>query len=232
MHIIQQIGLQVVEILTLVFGILGVTFSLLLMYSPNLTKSISSVFNRYVDIDDKVNYLDKDIQIDSYFYSHNMLFGTCLVAGSVFSLIFFFFKLDVSSFANIFFVSSRHLSTSEMIFSAVSWIGKVACVIGIFVGTMLVFDPNKNRDLRPTPVWPTPPRPPAHHLSLPVLIGRKALLLTYPPPYTSLRAYESTDVASPPAPASPHPKSPATQPVLHPPAAQAGAPPGCGRTLP
>ena len=147
MQIIQQIGLQVVEILTLVFGILGVTFSLLLMYSPNLTKSISSVFNRSVDIDDKVNYLDKDIQIDSYFYSHNMLFGTCLVAGSVFSLIFFFFKLDVSSFANIFFVSNRHLSTSEMIFSAVSWIGKVACVFGIFVGTMLVFAPNKMRNI-------------------------------------------------------------------------------------
>jgi hypothetical protein len=147
MHIIQQIGLQVVEILTLVFGILGVTFSLLLMYSPNLTKSISGVFNRYVDLDDKVTYLDKDIRIDSFFYSHNMVFGTCLVAGSVFSLIFFFFKLDVSSFANVFFVSNRHLSTNEMIFSAVSWIGKVACFFGIFVGTMLVLAPNKMRQI-------------------------------------------------------------------------------------
>lgn len=147
MHIIQQIGLQVVEILTLVFGILGVTFSLLLMYSPNLTKSISSVFNLSVNIDDKITYLDKDIQIDSYFYSHNMIFGTCLVAGSIFSLIFFFFKLDVSSFANVFFVSNRHLSTNEMIFSAVSWIGKVACFFGIFVGTMLLFAPNKMRQI-------------------------------------------------------------------------------------
>ena len=147
MHIIQQIGLQAVEILTLVFGILGVTFSLLLMYSPNLTKSISGVFNRYVDLDDKVTYLDKDIRIDSYFYSHNMVFGICLVAGSVFSLIFFFFKLDVSSFANVFFVSNRHLSTSEMIFSAVSWIGKVACFFGIFVGMMLFFAPNKMRQI-------------------------------------------------------------------------------------
>jgi len=147
MHIIQQIGLQAVEILTLVFGILGVTFSLLLMYSLNLTKSISAVFNRHVDIDDKMSYLNKDVQIDSYFYSHNMLFGTCLVAGSIFSLIFFFFKLDVSSFANIFFVSNRHLSTNEMIFSAVSWIGKVACFFGLFFGTMLFFAPNKMRHI-------------------------------------------------------------------------------------
>ena len=147
MQIIEQIGLQVVEILTLVFGILGLTFSLLLMYSPNLTKSISGVFNRSVDIDDKVTYLDKDIRIDSYFYSHNIIFGFCLVAGSVFSLIFFFFKLDISSFANIFFVSSRHLSTSEMIFSAVSWIGKVACILGILVGTLLFFAPDKMRHI-------------------------------------------------------------------------------------
>lgn len=147
MQIIQQIGLQAVEILTLVFGILGVTFSLLLMYSPNLTKSISGVFNRYVSIDDKMASLDKDIQIESYIYSHNMLFGTCLVAGSVFSLIFFFFKLDVSSFANIFFVSHQHLSTNEMIFSAVSWIGKVACFFGLFFGAMLFFAPNKMRHI-------------------------------------------------------------------------------------
>ena len=147
MQIIQQIGLQAVEILTLVFGILGVTFSLLLMYSPNLTKSISAVFNRRVDLDDKMTYLNKDVHIDSYFYSHNMLFGTCLVAGSIFSLIFFFFRLDVSTFANIFFVSNRHLSTNEMIFDAVSWIGKVACFFGLFFGTMLFFAPNKMRHI-------------------------------------------------------------------------------------
>jgi hypothetical protein len=34
-----------------------------------------------------------------------------------------------------------------MIFSAVSWIGKVACVFGIFVGTMLVFAPDKMRHI-------------------------------------------------------------------------------------
>lgn len=147
MQIIQQIGLQAVEILTLVFGILGVTFSLLLMYSPNLTKSISAVFNRPVDIDGKMTCLNKDVHIDSYFYSHNMLFGTCLVAGSIFSLIFFFFKLDVSNFANIFFVSHQYLSTNEMFFSAVSWVGKVACFCGLFFGTILFFAPNKMRNI-------------------------------------------------------------------------------------
>ena len=147
MQLIQQIGLQAVEILTLVFGILGVTFSLLVLFSPNLTRSISNVFNRYVSIDEKVTYLDKDIQVNPFIYSHNLLFGTCLIFGSVFSLIFFFFRLDVSTFANIFFVSHKHLSINEMIFDTVSWIGKVACFFGLFFGAFLFFAPNKMRNI-------------------------------------------------------------------------------------
>ena len=62
MPIFQQIALEAVEILTLVFGILGITFSLLLIFSPSLTKSISVMFNRYVNLDEKVSYLDKDVR--------------------------------------------------------------------------------------------------------------------------------------------------------------------------
>ena len=147
MQLVQQIGLQAAEILTLVFGILGVTFSLLLLLSPNLTRSISDVFNRHISIDEKVTYLDKDVRIDSLIYGHNTLFGTCLIFGSVFSLIFFFFRLDVSNFANIFFVSHKHLSINEMIFDTVSWVGKVACFLGLFFGAVLVFAPKKMRDI-------------------------------------------------------------------------------------
>ncbi len=147
MQILQQIGLQAVEILTLVFGILGMSFSLLLIFSPTLSRSISAVFNRHVSIDETVTYLDKNVRVDSFIYNHNMLVGTCLVAGSIFSLIFFFFKLDVSNFANIFFVSHQYLSTNEMFFSAVSWVGKVACFCGLFFGTILFFAPNKMRNI-------------------------------------------------------------------------------------
>ena len=143
MSIFQQIALEVVEILTLVFGILGITFSLLLIFSPSLTKSISAVFNRNVNFDDTVSYLDKDISVDSFIYSHNVIFGICLSAGSAFALIFFFFSLDVSSFANIFFVSGKYVSTNKMIFEAVSWIGKVACFVGLICGIILFIAPEK-----------------------------------------------------------------------------------------
>jgi hypothetical protein len=147
MQLFQQIGLQAVEILTLVFGILGMTVSLLLLFSPNLIKSISNVFNRSVNIDKQVAYLDKDFKTDSFIYGHNMIFGLCLIAGSVFSLIFFFFKLDISSFANIFFIPGKYLSTNKIIFSAVTWIGKIACFVGIVCGFMLFVAPNKMRSI-------------------------------------------------------------------------------------
>jgi hypothetical protein len=143
MQIFQQIGLQAVEILTLVFGILGMTFSLMLLLSPNLTRSISNVFNRSVNIDKRVAYLDKDLQLDSFIYGHNMIFGLCLMAGSVFALIFFFFKLDISSFANIFFIPGKYLSTNEIIFNTVTWIGKIACFFGIVCGFLLFVAPGK-----------------------------------------------------------------------------------------
>jgi hypothetical protein len=143
MSLFQTIILDAVEILTLVFGILGITFSLLLIFSPSLTKSISAVFNRYVNFDEKVSYLDKDVQVDSFIYSHHVIFGLSLAAGSVFALVFFFFKLDVSTFANIFFVSGKYATTNKMIFEAVTWIGKVACFFGFICGILLLAAPQK-----------------------------------------------------------------------------------------
>lgn len=141
MGVFWQIGFQSVEILTLVFGILGITFSLLLLFSPTLIQSVSHVFNRYINVDQKIAVIDKSIQIDSFVYSHHVLFGLCLMAGSIFSLIFFFFRLDISTFANVFFVSEKYISTNKMVFYVVSWIGKVACILGLIVGTLLTFRP-------------------------------------------------------------------------------------------
>jgi len=147
MQIFQQIGLQAAEILTLIFGILGMTFSVMLLFSPNLTRSIGDVFNRKISFEEKVVYLDRDVKVDSYIYRHNMLFGVCLIAGSIFSLIFFFFKLDVSNFANIFFISSTYPAANEMIFNAVSWIGRVACIFGVVFGIILFIAPGKMKQI-------------------------------------------------------------------------------------
>ena len=142
MEIFWEIGLQTIEILTLIFGVLGMTLSLMLLFSPRLAQSLSNILNRSINVDKGIEYLDKEIEISEFFYNHHIAVGLALVAGSVFSLFFFFFSLDVSKFADIFFGSRANLSTAELIVSAVTWIGKIGCLTGLVVGLVLAFKPD------------------------------------------------------------------------------------------
>ena len=142
MEIFWEIGIQTIEILTLVFGIMGMTLSLMLMFSPRLTQNLSNILNRSINIEKRLEYLDKDIQISDFFYSHHIAVGLILVAGSAFSLFFFFFSLDVSKFTGIFFGSQSNLFAAELVVSAITWIGKVGCLAGLAIGLLMVFKPD------------------------------------------------------------------------------------------
>ena len=141
MEIVQDIGLQVVEILTLIFGILGMTFSVMLLLSPSMTQNLSKVLNRSVNIDQRIEFLDKEIEITNYVYNHNIVSGLVLIAGSSFSLIFFFFSLDVDKFIGVFLGSQDYLFLAEITIPAVIWIGKIACMAGLAAGLLLILAP-------------------------------------------------------------------------------------------
>lgn len=147
MDIIREIGLQTISILTLVFGIMGITFSLVTLFSPRLIQQISNILNRSVNIERKLSYLDKEIQIDAFFYSHHLLFGACLVAGSLFSLVFFFFQLDVANFPRIFGSSGGSFLTNEILCGSIALFGKVACVLGLLAGLIILFAPGKMKKI-------------------------------------------------------------------------------------
>jgi len=147
MDFFWEIALQTVGILTLIFGILGIALSLLLLISPNMTKKISHIFNRYIDVDKKASYLDKDIQTESLIYNHHVIAGACLIVGSGFILIFLTFKLDVANFAKIFFSSQKFASINEIILSTMAMIGKIIGVAGIIVGFILLFLPGKMKKI-------------------------------------------------------------------------------------
>ena len=142
MEIFWEIGLATVEILTLIFGILGMTFSLMLLFSPNLARSLSNILNRNVNVDKKLGYLDRDIEITEFFYGYHVATGILIVAGSAFSLFFFFFSLDVTKFTDIFFGSQANTFPGELIISSVTWIGKIGCLAGLVFGILLLFAPD------------------------------------------------------------------------------------------
>ena len=141
MDIIWDIGFQVIKILTLVAGISGIALSLMLLFAPNLTKTISEMCNRYVDFDQKINYLDRDIPTDKLVYRHNIISGSCLIIGSAFTIAFLFYSLDVKSFVIVFFGSQKFATTNEVIFSSFALFGKLAAILGIIIGSILLFNP-------------------------------------------------------------------------------------------
>jgi hypothetical protein len=147
MEIFWEIGIQTIEILTLVFGIMGMTLSLMLIFSPRLTRDLSNILNRSINVEKRLEYLDKDIQISDFFYNHHVTMGLILVAGSVFSLFFFFFSLDASKFAGIFFGSQSSVFAAELVVITITWIGKIGCLAGLVIGLLLVFKPDLMRGI-------------------------------------------------------------------------------------
>jgi len=143
MKLLWEICLQTIEILTLVFGILGMTLSLMLLFAPQVARNFSNLFNRSLDVDQKLGFLDKAISTENLIYGHPVLAGGLLSAGSVFALLFFAFKFDVSHFAQIFFGSHNHTVSGEIIFQTVAWIGRAACLFGVAVGISLIMAPRK-----------------------------------------------------------------------------------------
>ncbi len=147
MDIIQQIAFEAVEIMTLVFGILGMTFSLMLLFSPGLALSLSNALNRTVNIENKLEVLDKDIELTNFFYYHHVLIGALMSAGSLFALSFFFFKLDVCQFAAIFFESGSNRFFGEIFLQTIAWIARVGCFLGLLFGLLLLLAPGTMRSI-------------------------------------------------------------------------------------
>jgi hypothetical protein len=145
MKIIQQIGLQAIEILTLIIAVLGMILSVMLLFSPSLTKSLSKILNRRINFEEKIGFLDKDIDIVHNFYRHHVVAGILLIGGAAFGLFFFFFSLDVAKFTRVFLGSQQYTFVPEILIDSIIWIGKVVCLIALLYGVLLVFAPGKLR---------------------------------------------------------------------------------------
>ncbi len=146
MEIIWEICFQAVEIFTLVVGFLGIVLSLLLLFAPRFFRSLSEKLNRYVDLDTKIKDIaDKEIRTEGLFYGHNIITGSGFIIGSAIILIFLYYQLDVKSFANLSSGNNNYATTSEVIIGAMALIGKIAGILGIIIGSILLFSPETLR---------------------------------------------------------------------------------------
>ena len=133
--------------MTLVFGILGITFSTVLIASPNQTKNFSDILNRSFNVDEKLSFLDKDIDISGYFYDHHIWAGLLLVVGSSFAFTIFYVSLDITILTKILVGSQTQMLWGEILFGTILWIGKITCLAGILCGSLLLLAPQKMKQL-------------------------------------------------------------------------------------
>ncbi len=143
MQTLWEILLQVVEILTLVFGILGLAVSMMLIFSPVIVQKLSRLANRQVDLEKRLAVLDRNIPTSKLVYSRPAVTGAVLIAASLFALVFFFFRLDVSRFGAILLGTRETSLLAQMAFEAAAWVGRVACLLGLACGVMLIAAPKK-----------------------------------------------------------------------------------------
>ena len=140
MEIIKDIGFQALEIFILILGLVGLVISFLLLVSPNKARSISSLFNQQIAIDNKLNYLDKPVLTDSLTYRHNILFGISLIAGSGFLLVFLFFQMDIARVVNLFF-DNKYVFMVDIVVKVMVLSGKITGSAGVVFGLLLLFAP-------------------------------------------------------------------------------------------
>lgn len=142
MELVNQILFDSLNISTLLFGISGIVLSILLLVSLNLTKHFSLFFNQYVNCEKKLEPLDKNIQTEHFLYSHNVMIGLGIIAGSVFFLVFLFFKLDIELILKLFKVSQTLLLLASVVLHSMALFGKIFGILGIIIGLLLSFAPN------------------------------------------------------------------------------------------
>ena len=143
-----DIFLQATEIFTLIIGLSGVLFSLLLLFVPRMFKSTGSVLNRSVDIDSKITqFIDKDIPTEHLIYRYNILSGVFLIVASAYILVFLFYRLDIDGFLKVFFADGKFDTADEILVSSMALVGKFAGVIGLLIGSILLFSPDQMRQI-------------------------------------------------------------------------------------
>lgn len=136
--------LQALEIFTLVVGIVGVMLSALLLFAPQWLNRIGETLNRSIEVDRRISRIvDRSIPTEVFFYRHNRITGVCMIVGSVFVLIFLFFRLDVDGFVTVFYGNDKFKVANEILISAMALLGKIAAAAGLLVGAILVWRPEK-----------------------------------------------------------------------------------------
>jgi hypothetical protein len=182
MDFLIDIFLAATEVFTLIVGVAGFLFSILLLFHPETVRSLGEKLNRSISLVRISPLLDRKVEVNRLAYRHPFLIGLFFLIGSLFVLQFLYLKylppVEPSSF-------------EDLCFEAMAWIAKTAAFSGVLLGVALMWRADKVRSLEDRlgawidtqPLFSKLDRPhsPLDHLFLrhPRISGAAALLASF-----------------------------------------------------
>ena len=128
-------------LLVLLLGLIGALLSALLLVSPAAVQRLSDRFNRYVDVDHRIAFLDQDIATNRFIYHHHRIAGALFIVGSLVLLASLFLWVDLERIRHIWQSFRAFSALDEILVTVLMLLGKVAGFAGLLLGMMLACDP-------------------------------------------------------------------------------------------
>ena len=138
-----QIFLDATAILTIVSGTAGLLLSLGLIFFPERTRRIDAFLSRNYQVKERLAYFDQTIRNELFIYRHPTFYGALFATGSIVTLIFLFFQLDVQRLLAVLHVRETQRLLWEMGLEALVLTGKLAGVLGVIIGLFLMTAPGR-----------------------------------------------------------------------------------------
>lgn len=140
---ITKILLDATAILTIVSGTAGLLLSLGLIFFPERTRRIDAFLSRTYRLKERLAYFDQTVRNELFIYKRPRLNGILFIAGSIVSLIFLSFQMDVERLLAVLHVPETQRFLWAMALEALVMTGQLAGLIGVVVGLFLITAPGR-----------------------------------------------------------------------------------------
>jgi hypothetical protein len=140
---IGEIVLDALAFLTIICGTAGLVLSLGLIFFPERTRRIDAFLSRNYQLKERLAYFDQALSNELFIYRHSMLYGILFIIGSITTLGFLFFQMDVERLVVILPIKATRVLLWEIVLEALVLTGKLAGVIGVIIGAFLITAPGR-----------------------------------------------------------------------------------------
>lgn len=130
-------------ILTIVSGAAGLLLSLGLMFFPERTRRIDAFLSRTYQLKERLAYFDQTVRNELFIYQRPRLYGILFLAGSIVTLVFLFFQMDVERLLAVLHVQESRRFLWAMVLEALVVTGQLAGLLGVIIGLFLMTAPGR-----------------------------------------------------------------------------------------